>query len=1122
MAGANDLEDRVSAIQHMLQTSMVSNFTPLSHVPEATPVIVEGVAPGVIDKHSLFGDGDEVVSIRDIMRRSSLTSKDYQKEHLHMELSMLRVLRDQEDELAWIRKYVSPTQAKRNNESLARRLADLLSGSSLADAVGRVGGGVGGSGGGKGTGKGGTGGRSMPPVVFDGDTSKKPDAPKGKTKTGGKWGRLLGAAAGLLGLGTVAVEAATAVTPSGVNGKPLLDDDLNVPDNRKQVKEAQPSDKSLTRSERAQAQPRDEKGRFIKGESAKVASASVPEAVPKLKAESVPIKPSSTPSGVGFFENLKNKWTIASDGVNAAQTAGKEGAKSGAGRWLSGSKWGILGTAVSTIPDALAIHDVATSDMSKAEKGEKIATIGGGAAGGLAGAAAGGKAGAMLGGGIGALFGGVGAAPGAIVGGLLGSIVGGFAGSELGEKLGKTLGMSYANNVTAKEQIAHPTLNEDRKDAAPAHEVEAERIKKELAAEKEALIAAKAAHAERTASAVAQSGLVTSPNGEAAMMPVSMQTVSAKNPPSSLLGHSGVPNMQPAVVYAARDLDSSVNINGNNVPLRASAGLMTVAARNQAQAEEKKKEEKFKPKMSDEMKELAKEYRAGKDAPRGLTGLDQKSAAESDFFKALANRESGGDYSATNGNYHGAYQLGNAAFKDTGYMNADGTWTGKDNIKSLEDYIGNSDVQDKAAKALMKKNWAYLNAKPIKQDENGKDVYAKDMVGQTLNGVTITESGMLAAAHLGGHASVRTMLSTNGTSMPVDGNNVPIINYMTSMGGKDVEKVTTQPSLVTGNIGTYTPHEEVSYYRAGTRNKDTVAFKTNTPIGVEALQYHRTQYAADMAATAIANARRTSSETIREVSEPAPVAVAEIPNVVVASNNQPVESGDSYLTAPASAPAPAAVQNPSPTVYVAEKEPEVKKAIAPAPVVQTYAQATEPKVYESYPSAGPGVGKVYSTSNVRQYSTDDPAGVRNPEGKVYTNRGVPATSPSMVNVQRNPTNPYSETGKTYSTNGPRTSMYSTDIVGTGIEGRRASDIRTSYVEDYRKPTNITRYAVEQSASPQDIAKLSETLRETVTERETNSATLIQSRQTVPPLTFENVPALLDSNVGLMLINGAVL
>ena len=54
--------------------------------------------------------------------------------------------------------------------------------------------------------------------------------------------------------------------------------------------------------------------------------------------------------------------------------------------------------------------------------------------------------------------------------------------------------------------------------------------------------------------------------------------------------------------------------------------------------------------------------------------------------------------------------------------------------------------------------------------------------------------------------------------MPVDGNDVPIINYLQTMGGKDVSRVTGNKD-VTDQMGVYSPAPDTKYYLAGT-NKE--------------------------------------------------------------------------------------------------------------------------------------------------------------------------------------------------------------------------------------------------------------------------------------------------------------
>lgn len=116
--------------------------------------------------------------------------------------------------------------------------------------------------------------------------------------------------------------------------------------------------------------------------------------------------------------------------------------------------------------------------------------------------------------------------------------------------------------------------------------------------------------------------------------------------------------------------------------------------------------------------------------------------------------------------YVGKYQLGNIAFKDI-----------KSDIrvhKFVEDpNIWTEAQQDKDIIKLMKKNKYYLRN-------------YLDYIGNTINGVKITESGLLAASHLVGNGGVRKFLKSNGEEDPADGNGTKCSTYMKHFGGYEL------------------------------------------------------------------------------------------------------------------------------------------------------------------------------------------------------------------------------------------------------------------------------------------------------------------------------------------------
>ena len=59
--------------------------------------------------------------------------------------------------------------------------------------------------------------------------------------------------------------------------------------------------------------------------------------------------------------------------------------------------------------------------------------------------------------------------------------------------------------------------------------------------------------------------------------------------------------------------------------------------------------------------------------------------------------------------------------------------------------------------------------------------YIDKFEGQEINGILITESGILAAAHLGGPGSVRKYFRSG--KITKDGNGIKITNYMQRFSG---------------------------------------------------------------------------------------------------------------------------------------------------------------------------------------------------------------------------------------------------------------------------------------------------------------------------------------------------
>ncbi len=160
-----------------------------------------------------------------------------------------------------------------------------------------------------------------------------------------------------------------------------------------------------------------------------------------------------------------------------------------------------------------------------------------------------------------------------------------------------------------------------------------------------------------------------------------------------------------------------------------------------------------------------------------------------DFLDALGKRESGGNYKAFNKyGYAGKYQMGEAALIDAGYYKKQGkynndwtgTFTGRDNVYSIQDFLNNPKAQENAQISYKKRQWLYLKA-----------VGADKFSGKFINGYMITQSGLLAGAHLKGAGGVIEYLKSSGRANPKDAFGTSVESYMKNFGGYDVSSVCT-------------------------------------------------------------------------------------------------------------------------------------------------------------------------------------------------------------------------------------------------------------------------------------------------------------------------------------------
>jgi len=162
-------------------------------------------------------------------------------------------------------------------------------------------------------------------------------------------------------------------------------------------------------------------------------------------------------------------------------------------------------------------------------------------------------------------------------------------------------------------------------------------------------------------------------------------------------------------------------------------------------------------------------------------GLAIAGTSYADFLAAIAQRESSMNPSAVNGlGYVGLFQMGTMAMTDAGYYTPNGTsnnswqgsWTGKGGVTSLSQLESNPDLQIQAINAYYQKVEGYISSYGLNQ-----------YVGQTIDGVQVTPSGLVAGAQLVGIGALQKYLNSGGAYVPKDGNGVPITQYIQQFAG---------------------------------------------------------------------------------------------------------------------------------------------------------------------------------------------------------------------------------------------------------------------------------------------------------------------------------------------------
>ncbi len=131
------------------------------------------------------------------------------------------------------------------------------------------------------------------------------------------------------------------------------------------------------------------------------------------------------------------------------------------------------------------------------------------------------------------------------------------------------------------------------------------------------------------------------------------------------------------------------------------------------------------------------------------------------FKEAVAFKESQGRYDIVNiYGYLGKYQFGKSTLKRL-------------KVYDTSNFLKNPELQEDAFVALCS-----LNKWILKRD-------IKRCVGKKINGIVITESGILAAAHLGGAGNVKKYLRSNGQNVFKDAFGSSVQHYIKKFANYD-------------------------------------------------------------------------------------------------------------------------------------------------------------------------------------------------------------------------------------------------------------------------------------------------------------------------------------------------
>jgi Ca2+-binding RTX toxin-like protein len=173
---------------------------------------------------------------------------------------------------------------------------------------------------------------------------------------------------------------------------------------------------------------------------------------------------------------------------------------------------------------------------------------------------------------------------------------------------------------------------------------------------------------------------------------------------------------------------------------------------------------------------------------------------------AIGQYESGNNYSFVSSlGYLGRFQFAEEALTDVGFYTPDGSG-------NMTDFVGGFTPWAAATYGVTDK-YSFLES-PAAQDDAVQKWFAKIIsdatmlgldkyVGQTIGGIEITTSGLIAGAHLVGVWNLKSFLESNGADVAQDGYGTTVANYLGRFADYDTPfslgDSSATPSGATGN-----------------------------------------------------------------------------------------------------------------------------------------------------------------------------------------------------------------------------------------------------------------------------------------------------------------------------------